>query len=300
MPTPIPVVLNNASGPAKARADAAQVRAAFAAHGADAHLIEASGADLVAALQGAAAQRPPLLVVGGGDGSVSAAAAAVVDSPTTLGVLPLGTLNHFARDLGLPLDLPGAVRVALQGRPRPVDVGQVNDCIFINNTGLGLYPELVRRREAQQRLLGRGKWPSFAWALLAVLRQYPFVDVTIMVDGQAEHRRTPFVFVGNNEYRIQGLKVGARDRLDAGTLSLYLAPRAGRRALIRLALTALLNRSNPSREFEAMTATRIVIKTHRHEAHVSTDGEVRRMPMPLDIRVRPGALQVKVPDGDRG
>ena len=157
------------------------------------------------------------VVAGGGDGTISTVAALLAGTDKALAVLPLGTLNHFAKDLGLPLELEAAARVAATGRVVRVDVGEVNGRVFINNSSIGLYPRLVRRRQQQQDRLGRGKWAAFLFAGLSVLRRYPFLDVRLEADGRTFSRRTPFVFVGNNDYLMDGLQIGARARLDAAT-----------------------------------------------------------------------------------
>src|SRR5205814_7706026 len=136
-----------------------------------------------------------------------------VDSAIPLAVLPMGTLNHFARDLGVPADLAAAVRVALNGTRRAVDVGEVNGRVFVNNASIGLYPAMVHRRNKQQRRLGRSKWHAMLWAVHAVLRTHPFLDLTLTLDGVEHRRRTPFVFVGNNAYQMEGFMIGLRERL---------------------------------------------------------------------------------------
>ena len=142
------------------------------------------GADEIAdALKTAVGERPSAIVAAGGDGTVSAVVAAIVDTDIALGVLPLGTLNHFAKDLGLPLDLEAAVDRLLSGATRRVDVGEVNGRTFVNNSSLGLYPDIVRDRERQQKRLGRRKWPAFALACLSALRRYPFLGVRLTVGG---------------------------------------------------------------------------------------------------------------------
>src|SRR5206468_9364651 len=98
-----------------------------------------------------------LLIVGGGDGTISAAASALVGTETRLGILPLGTLNHFARDLDIPTDLDEAARLIASGKERRVDVAEMNGRIFINNSAIGLYPQMVVDRDLQQRRLGRSK-----------------------------------------------------------------------------------------------------------------------------------------------
>src|SRR6185503_16647759 len=98
------------------------------------------------------------VVIGGGDGTVSAAADRAVRHGKPIGVLPLGTLNHFARDLGMPPDLRDAVRAIATGVVREVDVGEVNGRVFVNNSSIGVYPTVVRDRDEQRLRFGRGKW----------------------------------------------------------------------------------------------------------------------------------------------
>jgi diacylglycerol kinase family enzyme len=220
-----------------------------------------------------------------------------VGSEKTLGVLPLGTLNHFARDLKIPNDLEHAAHAIVSGHTVSVDVGEVNGRIFLNNSSLGLYPTIVREREKQQKL-GSGKWPAFIWAAVTAFRRYPFLDVRLSVDGKEFHRRTPFVFVGNNEYVMESLNIGLRDCLDRGQLSLYIAHRTGRWGLVRLALRALLGRLREEKDFLAMCTPEVKIETRRKRLRVAYDGEVDVMETPFHYRVRPGALRVIVPNGE--
>src|SRR3712207_2666906 len=162
------VILNRAAGTsAKTEAIDARVREAFAAAGAEAQIEHPSERqDLSAVIERAARGDGEVVVAGGGDGTVSAVASALAGSGKTLGVLPLGTLNHFAKDLAIPLDLGAAVETIVRGRVAEVDVGEVNGRVFINNSSLGLYPQIVAHRQEQQEQLARGKWAAFAWATL--------------------------------------------------------------------------------------------------------------------------------------
>jgi diacylglycerol kinase family enzyme len=254
-----------------------------------------SGAELIAAAAKARELGVAIVVAGGGDGTINAVASQLVGSETVLGVLPLGTLNHFAKDLGIPLELDQAIVNLAHGRSLRIDVGEVNERIFLNNSSLGLYPDIVRDREKQQRRLGRGKWLACGWATLAALRRYPFLSVRLMVDGERHARRTPFVFIGNNEYVMQGFDIGARRRLDGGALSLYVAQRPGRLGLLRLALHALFGRLAQAADFDVLLAPDIEIATHHKRLRVATDGEVTIMATPLRYRIRAGALAVMVP-----
>ncbi|QJE03018.1 sphingosine kinase [Massilia forsythiae] len=297
---PVSVIVNAGAGSGHDEAGAVELRALLQAAGLDAEVtMAAGGAELVAAARRACQDGARLVVAGGGDGSINAVASQLLadDTPSGIrfGVLPLGTLNHFAKDLGIPLDLEGAIRTLATGEPARVDVGEVNGRVFLNNSSLGLYPDIVRDREKQQRRLGRGKWPAALWATLAALRRYPFLSMRLEVDGARLARRSPFVFIGNNAYTMQGLAIGARERLDAGLLSLYVAQRPTRLGLLRLALDALRGRLGGSRDVDVLHAAAFEIDTHRARLHVATDGEVTIMAPPLRYRSRPGALEVMVP-----
>ncbi len=235
------------------------------------------------------------IIAGGGDGTISTVASVLTDTGTPLGILPLGTLNHFAKDLKIPLDTEGAVDVILNGSIAGVDVGEVNGHVFINNSSLGLYPSIVHRRQQQQHRLGWGKWPAFVWAALSVLRRYPFLAIRLVVDTAELRRRTPFVFIGNNEYEMEGVRIGARACLNAGKLSLHVAHRTGRWGLVRFAIRALLGTLANEKDLDTMCSEEIWIETRHKLLRVATDGEVTLMETPLHYIIRPEALQVLVP-----
>jgi diacylglycerol kinase family enzyme len=235
------------------------------------------------------------VVAGGGDGTISAVASVLAGGPTPLGVLPLGTLNHFAKDLRIPLDLPKAVDTIVHGRVAAVDVGRVNECTFLNNSSLGLYPDIVERRE-QLRAQGHGKWTALVVATLEVWRDEDDVSVRLQAGGREMVSRTPFVFIGNNEYQVEGIHLGARDRLDAGRLFAYLAPRIHRRDLPKLLGWSLLGRVRQERSLVVFSAEELWIETpYARDIKVACDGEVATLKTPLHYRVWPGALKVLTP-----
>jgi diacylglycerol kinase family enzyme len=254
--------------------------------------IARSGNDLAHAAQAAARAGAQLVVAAGGDGTVSAVAGALVGTESALGVIALGTLNHFARDLGLPADPAAAVVATLEGEPRTIDVGEVNGRIFLNNSSIGLYPAMVHRRTKQERRLGRGKWHAMLWAGATVLARHAFLHLTLELDGKQYRRRTAFVFVGNNVYEMQGFDIGRRARLDAGVLSVYVTHRGGRLGLIALAARALLGRLEQARDFEAATVARLRIESRHKRLLVATDGEVAAFDLPLEYRIHRRALRV--------
>jgi diacylglycerol kinase family enzyme len=211
-----------------------------------------------------------------------------------LGVLPQGTLNHFAKDLGVPTDPDQALAVVLGGHTRQVDVGEVCGRIFVNNSSLGVYPRIVRLRE-RFGVRGPAKWVAALWATLAVLRRHAFAGVRLVVDGEPVLRRTPFVFVGNNEYRMEGLNAGTREALDRGVLSLYVMNASGRRSLAWLGFNILLGRTARLRELDTFLLSEATVEVRRASIGVALDGEVVELRPPLVYRSRPGALRVFVP-----
>jgi diacylglycerol kinase family enzyme len=234
------------------------------------------------------------IVAGGGDGTASAVASVAVRTGATFGVVPLGTLNHFARDAGIPVDLDEAIAVVAAGFTRRIDVGELSGRPFLNNVSLGIYVRLVRDRQIQERR-GRGKWPAFALALLRTWVRYRPITVRLTVDGVTLVRRTPFVFVGNGEYRSQGLGLGGRCELSGSRLSVYVAPECGRFELLAVSLRAIAGLLSPDVKFEAMMATELSIETGAYEIGVAIDGEVVMAQPPLCCAVRRGALKMIVP-----
>jgi diacylglycerol kinase family enzyme len=293
------VILNAGAGKAgKSGNLQSMIAELFGAAGLNAEIILVAGKDMSAAARQAVAENHETIVAAGGDGTVNTVAAEVAGTEKILGVLPVGTLNHFAKDLHLPLDLEGAVRTIVERNIATVDVGEVNGRVFVNNSSLGIYPHIVHGRVAEQMRLRMGKRPAYIWATIHALRRFPFLNLRIEVKGKTLRRETPFLFVGNNEYEVTGFRIGARRRLDAGKLGLYLTHRVGRWGLIRVALRALLGHLSQEKDFEAYLVEEAFVEAHRHFILVATDGEVKWMESPLHYRSRPRALRVIVPAGE--
>jgi diacylglycerol kinase family enzyme len=245
--------------------------------------------------EAAAAAGVDALVAAGGDGTISTAAGAVAGTEMKLGILPLGTLNHFAKDAGIPLDLEEAVAAIARGRTRPVDVAEVNGRVFINNSAVGLYPELVKTREAQQRRLGRGKKLAMLVAGMRAFWRFSRRRLTIRVAGHEGSIVTPLLFVGNNRYKMSLMGLGQRDAIDRGELCLYAPLAGGPFHFLSVSLRAVLGREDRQSDFLALGGVREVeIDSPRAALNVATDGEAQTMDTPLRYRVRPGALKLIV------
>jgi diacylglycerol kinase family enzyme len=291
------VILNARSGTGCTRERADELRDLFATEGLQSEVVLAQGAEeMFEAVDSAEDDGFGLVVAGGGDGTQSAVASRVAGTALVQGVLPLGTLNHFAKDLGVPLKIEDAIRTLATGRVRQVDVGEVNGRTFINNSSLGLYPEIVRERELQRMHLGKSKWRALVSAALHATQRRVGMAVRVESPDDEQLRRTPFVFIGNNRYVMEGLSIGAREALDRGELALYMGKRRGRLALLQLALRALTKTLEQAEDFEMLTGPAFVVDTTGDRVRVATDGEVCMMDSPLHYRIRPRALRVMVPE----
>lgn len=242
-----------------------------------------------------AARSSDVVVAAGGDGTVSAVAATLAGGPVALGVLPLGTLNHFARDVHIPLDLKQAVAVIAAGRTTAVDVGRVNDRVFLNNASVGLYPDIVELRDKLRRR-GQRKWRAFVSATARVVWTYRGMTVHIESDEAAWAGRTPFVFVGNNAYTVDGLRLGSRETLCAGRLVAYASPRVRSRALPLLVARALAGRGLKSGAFAIVAGRELLVHpVAGPRVRVAIDGEVTTMTAPLRFQSVRRALNVLTP-----
>ena len=289
----ITVLLNPAAGKQSAAAED-QVRAALQSAECDAEIRLVEGASFASEAKAAVERGSTLVVAAGGDGSVSAAASALIGTEADLGVLPVGTLNHFAKDLEIPTDLAKAVEVIGAGRTVAVDVGQVNGHTFINNASIGMYASLISERASMQRT-GRGKWLAHGLAAMRVWRRYRHHPVVLGIDGTRRAARTPFVFVGNNEYQLSGLELGGRKALEGGTLHVCMAPGMSRRGVAWMILAAIFADVCRLQGFESFTTTEVTVDAAAPRVRTSIDGEVVMLDNPLTFRIRPRALRVRVP-----
>jgi len=292
---PIAVIINKGAR-AGEDLDADAVVRAFAAHGREAHVHSVDGDQIVDAVRSALDGGARVVVAAGGDGTINAVAAELIDhEDAALAVLPVGTLNHFARDLGMPAKMEEAVAVIAAGRAREVDVGDVNGRVFLNNSSLGLYARLVVERERLQQDTNLGKWSAMMRAGWAVLRHPHTFSAVLHIDGRELRRRTPFVFVGNNNYVIEGLHSGERNRLDEGVLAIYVLRSSNPWNLVMLAMRAMTGRIVRGRDVDQLHASSLVVESHHAQAKVARDGEVDTLDTPLRYRIRPRALRVIAP-----
>ena len=292
------VIANRQGGTLSALGDDAEQKLhdVFAKAGVEAEirLTEPDGlADALA--EGAKAPGLDALVAGGGDGTLSCAAGQLAGTDRPLGILPLGTLNHLARDAGIPTELEEAAAVIGAGHVRAIDVAEVNGRVFVNNSSVGLYPHMVRLREAEQERHGRSKRLAMLSASIATLRHFRRHRLRIAAEGLEAPLRTPLLFVGNNRYEVNLFALGRREALDEGELCLYAVRARSRAGLVWAGLRGLFGRLEQQRDFVTLYVKSLEVSADRPLLHVSADGEALPMETPLSYRIREKALKLIVP-----
>jgi diacylglycerol kinase family enzyme len=291
MPSPaIAIVRNQRSGSVPELGD---IERALAAAGVRADISDLPPAGTDGWLD-AHAKKYDVLVAAGGDGTISTVANAAIRNNKTLAVLPGGTLNHFARDADIPLELDKAVALLTRYRTGCVDVGVVNERLFINNVSIGSYARMVQERTRLQRL-GRPRRIASMLALARSWWQLRSVTAHLSVDGAELIRRSPLMLVGNGRYKVSGLDLGRRSDLSEGTLSLYVTPGSGRLGVLTFPLRALIGTLEAHEEFEVFEAASIGIHVAPPLVRVAIDGEVVTLKTPLQFHIRKKALRVLLP-----
>ncbi|HYD11243.1 MAG TPA: diacylglycerol kinase family protein [Allosphingosinicella sp.] len=291
-------IVNRAGGTLKGIAEEeTRIVEAFRAAGVVADVRMTDSADIYEALK-EAAQAPDLdaVVAGGGDGTLSCAAGHLAETGRPLGILPLGTLNHLARDAGIPAGIEEAAKTIAEGQVREIDLAEVNGRVFVNNSSVGLYPDMVMLRELEQEKLGRSKRRAMLSASLASLRSFRRHRLWISAPGLEAPIRTPLLFVGNNRYHVTLFGLGKRERLDEGELCLYAIRAKSRLHLFWAGIRGIFGKLDQQRDFITAYVSEAEISADRPVLVVSADGETFRMETPLRYRIRPKALRLIVPE----
>jgi diacylglycerol kinase family enzyme len=249
--------------------------------------------DVPAMVRERIAEGTRLFIAAGGDGTVNCVIQALVHSEAVLGVIPLGTFNHFARDVGVPLTWREALDVALNGTTRQVDAARANDRFFVNNVSMGLYPEMVARREERGRQYPR--WKARLYAAYGTLQKYPHVTVTLESEHHQMAVRTHVLMVSNNTYDLSRIGIQApRGTLEEGRLSVYWLPHLRRIALMRFLAHYLAGRVREAPGFRSFRTSRMKVHASKQHLRVGVDGELFTFDMPLVITIAPRSLLVKV------
>jgi diacylglycerol kinase family enzyme len=288
MTVPLPVLINPSGGMAAALGERleSRVHAAFAATGRDISLQLLTGDDLVRAVRRHA--DCPVVAVGGGDGTVARAAQALAGTRTALGILPLGTRNHLACTLDIPLDLDEASGVAATGERRRIDLGRVGNRVFIDSASIGIHPALASQRNRGGRSKRLGTLPA-AWRILRTMRPDHY---RLRVDEGPRSVRTPVLLVANSGHWSDFDSRDDLEPMQEGALSLRTVPAEGRVRLAWFALKVLVGLASPEPDFADIAEARSITIEGTGELDVALDGELERMSLPLRLDILPSALGV--------
>ncbi|MFC5068484.1 diacylglycerol/lipid kinase family protein [Flaviflagellibacter deserti] len=246
-------------------------------------------------IDAAIASNPDALVIGGGDGSIACSAQKLMGTGIPLGILPLGTMNLLAKDLGLPLTIPDAVAVIAQGYKRTIDVGLANEHIFLCKSLLGLPANIGQLREKGRGSLGMTGSLRLARSLALGLRRYPLLSLALRVDGKTTRIRTRALAVACNAYDEAFGRFLRRSHLDRGELVLYVPHELTFWRLLRLGAGLVIGSWLSQPWLEVRALSRLAIVSPRPLLRIMLDGEVRLMKPPIRFRILPGALTVFAP-----
>lgn len=285
----IPAHVNFAGGNAKAALDILDRHPGF-----DVRLTPPD--KLTAALRKAVSAGEPRVLVAGGDGTIASAASVLAGTSTALAVLPAGTLNHFARDHGLPIDLDEALRVAAHGQVRRVDVGYVNDRLFLNTSSVGAYVRFVETRDRLEYRLGY--WAASLLAGLRILRGTCATKVTLDVEGETRTYQARLVFIAVGERSLTPPGIGRPTEASGGALHVVV-PRGRRQARRFARAFARWDRGRAVESaplgLDTALVDRLRLDLPVATVKVATDGEISRLRTPLEYRLERGTLNLVVP-----
>lgn len=304
-------VINASAGAFDLDAKRAVIESALAAHGGKGELLTCQPADLARVAAEAAAMavaRKTAVIAVGGDGSLNTVAQAAHAAGCPMGVIPYGTFNYFARTHGIATEPGAAARQVLQARPVPVQVGAINDRIFLVNASLGIYPELLQDREAYKARFGRSRWVAFMAAGATLLRAQRRLRLHIEAGSAVRDVQTLTLFVGNNRLQLQQFGAEPEDTIagtpgDGSMAALMLRP-IGTLAMLKLMLHGAMGRLGEAAGVESFEFQHMVVRPTLAPGHkevvVAFDGEVAHMRAPIDIRVLDKPLYLLQATGEAG
>jgi diacylglycerol kinase family enzyme len=296
----ITVILHIGSGHGDAHTCEQEIRAGFQARGCAHRILVAHSAEEVeqqTRLAVAEARASPqVIVAAGGDGTINLIAGLVLEQGLPFGVIPLGTFNYFARDLGIPLDPRAAAEAIATGHIRRVHVARVNGHLFLNNASFGLYRKLLEQREHDKQRFGRYKFVAVFSALTTVWRFRQVYTLRMELDGKAVTLRTPMLFFGLNSLQLEKLDLDVASCTNAGQMAVIALKPSGQWQLLRLALRGALRGLHDSPELRCHGASQVLVEQPgRLMTRVAVDGESFECSLPLRFEVDRDALQVVVP-----
>ncbi|MDP5305748.1 diacylglycerol/lipid kinase family protein [Paracoccus spongiarum] len=290
------VILNPGSGSKDDRAVARAIEDALKPRCAGFALRQtARGSDIVAVARGAVAEGFEVIVAAGGDGTQSAVAGALAGTDAIMGVLPGGTFNYFARGLGVGEEIPEALDSIGHARVARVDIGQIENLVFLNNVSLGAYPHILKTRESIYRRWGRSRLAAY-WSVLVALRRLRRpMTLTATVNGESRDYTTALVFVARSAYQLDSFGLDGADAIRDGKFAVLIAKARQPLPLLRSAFRLAFGFSAKDSDFDMIVTDDLTIVTPRKRMLIAHDGEKTMMASPLHLKVWHGGLRVLLP-----
>jgi diacylglycerol kinase family enzyme len=299
MANSIEVILNAGSGSKRASEMKQILERVLSESGRSFGISILKGQAIVCAAEEKAASDCDLLVAGGGDGTICTVGQAALKMGKTLGVLPLGTFNYFARDLRIPLELEAAARVLLEGSCIRAPMLDLDGRLILNNASIGIHPEvLLRRRKLYQRW-GRNQFNSYLSVLLSAFQPPPRLRVRLRTETGEVVYETPMVMVCSNGFQMETFALEGKECLNAGRFALYVARMAGRATILRLGGRAIVRRLRTGIDYEAICVSEVTIETRRRRLRAALDGELEEVKSPMHFRLASKQLVVLAPRNER-
>ncbi|MBL0728617.1 diacylglycerol kinase family protein [Piscinibacter sp. HJYY11] len=301
--SPLHVLLNAASGRDDAQATYALIGQRLAESGRRYRIeMVQRGADIPRTAQRLASQATAqggVIVAAGGDGTINAVAQAAHDAGCPMGVLPQGTFNYFSRTHGIPQDTAAAVSALLNAQAQPVQVGLINNRVFLVNASLGLYPELLEDREAYKQRFGRSRIVALFAAGATLLREHRQLRLRIERGGAVRDVRTATLFVGNNRLQLQQVGLPEARGIEHGRVAAVMLKPTSTWGLVRLMWNSALGKLSEADEVESFQFQHMTVQPWlpygARRVKVATDGEICLMRAPLEFRVSPRPLYLLKP-----
>lgn len=236
-----------------------------------------------------------LVIAAGGDGTQSAVAGALTGTQTVMGVLPGGTFNYFARDLGVGETIDDALDTILDARVQPVDVGDANGLIFLNNISLGAYPHILKTREGIYRRWGRSRLAAYWSVLVALRRLRKPMQLVARAEGETRRYTSALVFVARSAYQLDSFGLEGADEIRDGQFAVLIAKARQPLPLIRSAIRLAFGHSAKDDDFDLILTDDLQIDTPKSRQLVAHDGEKTVLTSPFRLQVRRGGLRVLLP-----
>jgi diacylglycerol kinase family enzyme len=292
----IEIIINAHSGARRAQEMKVILERVLANSGRSYGISIAARRDLAGVIKEKAATDCEILVAAGGDGTIRGIAEAALARDKTLGVLPLGTFNYFARSLGIPLDLEAAARVILEGEKRPVSVFDLDGRLVLNSSSIGITPAVLSRRRKLYQRFGRSQLNTYLSVFLTAFQAPPRLQVRLATRDGEVVRQTPMVMVCSNAFQIESFALAGRECLEADQIAVYVARMAGRLTIFRLGLRTFMRRLRVGTDYEVICASDVTIeRLRRRRFRVAIDGELERRESPLRFRINSKRLLVVAP-----